>query len=286
MRATLAGSSGSSRMSRLRGIDLRHGAKAAAARAAVAEDHEGRRAAMEALVDIRAARRFADGVQIELRAARASAGSAIRNGCGSCAPTRAAADGAAAADCRSEPANRSRFYRNGIREARVPARSWPCPGLGVVVRAHQHARSGLSAGAEDRRGSPCPSGCVRDHLGVRLSDRDHLPEGSGGTGKARRATGGASGWPGFGRSGSRAWAAAAAWWRRVGAGGCWAAAVGAGAGLRSAARAPAATPAGVNRRRCSTVDAERLRDRSCRSAASSVRPRTPSRTPPRTAAPR
>ena len=36
----------------------------------IAQDHERRRAAVEALVDIRASRRFANRVQVELRAVR------------------------------------------------------------------------------------------------------------------------------------------------------------------------------------------------------------------------
>ena len=49
----------------LQRIKLGHRAKAAAACAAVAQNHEGRRAAMKTFVDIRAARRFANRVQPE-----------------------------------------------------------------------------------------------------------------------------------------------------------------------------------------------------------------------------
>src|SRR5260370_39628453 len=48
----------------LSGIEFLDAAKSAAARAALAENHEGGRATVEALVDVRAARLFADGVQL------------------------------------------------------------------------------------------------------------------------------------------------------------------------------------------------------------------------------
>ncbi len=51
-------------------IGLRHRTEAAAARAVVAQNHERRRAAVEAFVNIGAARRFADRVQVQLRAIR------------------------------------------------------------------------------------------------------------------------------------------------------------------------------------------------------------------------
>jgi len=47
------------------GRTLRHRTESAAARAEIAEDHEGRGAAMKAFVEIRAARRFANGMKIQ-----------------------------------------------------------------------------------------------------------------------------------------------------------------------------------------------------------------------------
>ena len=66
MRATLRRLVGVEPHVVLPGIQLLHGAKSAAARAAFAQNHEGGRAAMEALVDVRAARRFAHRVQLQL----------------------------------------------------------------------------------------------------------------------------------------------------------------------------------------------------------------------------
>ena len=53
------------RIERARMAALRHRTESAAARAQIAQDHERRRAAVETLVHVRAARRFAHGVQIQ-----------------------------------------------------------------------------------------------------------------------------------------------------------------------------------------------------------------------------
>ncbi len=140
-------------------IPFRHRAESAAARAVVAQNHERGGAAVEAFMDIGAARRFANRVQVQLPQPALQPVQRFEMRARSCAPIPAAGH-AARAHHRRPPVRRSgpapsltvSTGRGGTR--RFPGRSWLVPGSACPDTAPPARASGCRVPGVSTIGSP------------------------------------------------------------------------------------------------------------------------------------